>query len=185
MNGNVRRRVSARVLWTLILAAALALIPPVLYHDAVYGKFFLEDTAKDMANQFLSGMQWIHLGAIVLIWLVNQVFFSINQSKNDSGSVLRARVTLQGFFNFILILLSVGAMIGYRYAISSDMWVGELFGTAARIKAVVWMPYYVVAICGWVLWQFCMKAAPATSIPVTMPIAKWFDKKMLLAERTR
>lgn len=185
MNGNVRRRVSARVIWTFILAAALAVLPPALYRDAIYARFFLEDTAKETATQYLNGAQWIHLGAIVSIWLLNLVFFSINQKKGDCGRVLYGRTTLQNILNFILLLLSVAAMIGYRYVISAEVWIGVMFGTADSIKAVVWMPYYVLGLCGWFLWRFCMKAAPATNCPVTWPIAKWFDKKLMLAERTR
>lgn len=185
MNGNVRRRVSARVIWTLILAAALAVLPPALYHNAIYGKFFLEDKAKEIAAQFLSGTQWIHLGAIAAIWLLNLVFFIINQSRGDCGKILFGRTTLQNILNFILLLLSVAVMIGYRYVISADVWIGVLFGTADSIKAIVWMPYYVLGICGWFLWRFCMKAAPATNCPVTWPIAKGIDKRMTRAERTR
>jgi hypothetical protein len=173
------------VIATLILAAALAVLPPALYHNAIYAKFFLEDAAKELATVYLSGTQWIHLGAISAIWLLNLVFFSINQKKGDCGRILYGRTTLQNILNFILLLLSVAAMIGYRYVISSEAWIGVMFGTANSIKAIVWMPYYVLAVCGWFLWRFCMKAAPATNCPVTWPIAKWFDRKMTRAERTR
>lgn len=185
MNGNVKKRVSARVIWTFILAAALAWFPPTLYHDWIYARFFLEDSAKDIANQFLNGTQWIHLGAIVAIWLLNLVFFIINQAKGDSGNRLMGRTGLQNLLNIVLIALSVAAMIGYRYAISSESWIGLFFGTADSIRLIVWMPYFAVAACGLLLWCFCRRAAPATNSPVTCLIAKWFDKRMTRAERTR
>jgi len=185
MNGNVRRRVSARMFWTFILAAALAVLPPALYHDLIYGKFFLEDTAKEMANLYLSGARWIHLGAIAAIWLLNLVFFIINQNKGDCGRILYGRTTLQNLLNVLLILLGVAALIGYRYMISAETWIGIMFGTANSIKAIVWMPYYVLLICGLLLWRFCRKAAPATNCPVTWPIAKGIDERMKRAERAR
>jgi hypothetical protein len=185
MNGNVRRRVSARVIWTFILAAALAVIPPALYHDLIYARFFLEDTAKEIANLYLSGAQWIHLGAIAAIWLLNLVFFIINQKKGDCGRILYGRTTLQNILNVLLIFLSVAAMIGYRYMISAEAWIGVLFGTANSIKAIVWMPYYIFLASGFFLWCFCRRAAPATNCPVTCKLAKWFDDKMKRAERTR
>ncbi|MBA4347692.1 MAG: hypothetical protein C0413_02445 [Clostridiales bacterium] len=185
MNGNVRRRVSVRVISTLILTAVLALLPPILYHDLIYGKFFLEDAAKDIANQYLNGTRWIHLGAIAAIWLVNLVFFIVNQKKSDSGKQLISRTRLQNFLNVLLIVCSVAAMIGYRYALSSDVWIGLLFGTADNIKLIVWMPYWVVAACGLFLWRFCMCAAPATNCHVKWLLAKWLDAPMTRAERTR
>ena len=185
MDANVRKRASARVIVTLILAAALALIPPVLYHDLVYGEFFLEDAAKDIANQFLDATRWIHAGGIIAVWLLNLILFSINQRKGDCGRKLMGRNTLQNVLNILLILLSVAAMIGYRYALSADVWIGLLFPTADISRIIVWMPYYLVAFFGLFLWRFCRKAAPATNCPVTWPIAKWFDARMTLAERTR
>jgi hypothetical protein len=142
MDANVRKRASARVIVTLILAAALALIPPVLYHDLVYGEFFLEDAAKDIANQFLDATRWIHAGGIIAVWLLNLIFFSINQRKGDCGRKLMGRNTLQNVLNILLILLSVAAMIGYRYALSADVWIGLLFPTADISRIIVWMPYY-------------------------------------------
>jgi hypothetical protein len=185
MEANVNRRVSARVIVTIILAVALALIPPVLYRDLVYGEFFFEDAAKDIANQFLGATRWIHTGGIIAIWLLNLVFFIINQRKGDCGRKLKGRNTLQNALNILIIVLSVAATIGYRYAVSADVWRGVLFGTAVSTRAIVWMPYYIVALCGWFLWRFCRKAAPATNCPVTWPIAKWFDARMTRAQRTR
>ena len=114
MNANVRKRVSARFFTTLLLAAALALIPPVLYHNPLYSVFFLDDTAKDFASRFSDATRWIHAGSIMAVWLLNVAFFFTNEKRADSGASLAARIRTQGVLNFLLIVLSVAAMIGYR-----------------------------------------------------------------------
>ena len=185
MNANVRKRVSARFFATLLLAAALALIPPVLYHNPLYKVFFLDAAAKDFASRFSDATRWIHAGSIMAVWLLNLVFFFTNEKKGDYGPTLAARTRAQGVLNFLLIALSVAAMIGYRYGLSGEAWIGILLPSATRSVATLWTPYVVVAICGLYLWGFCMNAAPATNCIVRWPIARWFDEKMKRAERAR
>lgn len=185
MNANVRKRVSARFVATLFLAVALALIPPVLYHNPLYNVFFLDDVAKDFAGRFSDATRWIHAGSIMAIWLLNLAFFFTNEKKGDCGLTLKARTRAQGTLNFLLIALSVAAMIGYRFGLSAEAWIGVLLPSATRSIATLWMPYYIVAVCGLYLWGFCMNAAPATNCAVRWPIARWFDEKMKRAERAR
>lgn len=185
MDANVRRRVSARVIATMILAAALALIPPILYYDMIYAEFFLEDAAKSVANQFLGAMRWIHAGGILAVWLLNLIFFTVNQRKGDSGSKLKSRTLLQNVLNILFIILCVASMIGFRFVLSAETWIGTMIPRADTSRAIVWAPYYIAALCGWFLWRFCRKAAPATNSPVTWPIARWIDKNMTRAERKR
>lgn len=185
MNGNVTKRVTARIIATLLLTAVLALLPPILYHKLIYTEFYMDDAAKEIATQFLGATRWIHAGGIIAIWLLNLVFFSINQGKNDCGRQLYGRTTLQNVLNVLLIILGVAAMFGYRLALSAETWSGVYFSLASSSKAIVWMPYYLFGICGLFLWRFCRKAAPATNCPVTWPIAKGIDRSMTLAERKR
>ena len=185
MNANVRKRVAARVIATFLLAAALALIPPVAYHNPLYNVFFLDDAAKDFARQFSDATRWIHAGGILAVWLLNMMFFFVNENKGDFGDKLRARTSLQNVLNFLLVVLCVAAMIGYRFTLSVEAWIGVMLPSATRSVATLWMPYYVVAICALWLWGFCMNAAPATNCAVRDPIARWFDKRMKRAPRTR
>ena len=119
------------------------------------------------------------------VWLLNIAFFFTNEKKADSGASLAARVRTQGVLNFLLIVLSVAAMIGYRFGLSGEALIGILLPSATRSIATFWMPYYIVAICGLYLWGFCMNAAPATNCIVRWPIARWFDEKMKRAARAR
>lgn len=185
MNANVRKRIRARVVATFLLAAALALIPPVLYHNPLYNVFFLDDAAKDFASRFSDATRWIHAGSIMAVWLLNYSFFRTNEKRADSGHLLAARTRTQNALNFLLILLSVAVMIGYRFGLSAEAWIGILLPSATRSVATLWMPYYIVAICGLYLWGFSMNAAPATNCAVRWPIAKWFDEKLKHADRAR
>ncbi len=185
MKANNRKRVAARVIVTLCLAAALALIPPVAYHNPLYGVFYLEDAAKDIANKFSDATRWIHMGGIAAVWLLNLAFFIINEARADSGRKLSRRTSLQNVLNFLLVVLCVAAMIGYRYNLSAEAWIGILLPTATQSVATLWMPYYIVAICALILWNFCMNAAPATNVIVRNPIARWLDEPMKRAERNR
>lgn len=185
MKENNRKRVAARVMVTACLAAALALIPPVAYHNPLYGVFFLEDAAKDIARRFSDATRWIHMGGIVAVWLLNLVFFVINEARADSGRTLARRISLQNVLNFLFLVLCVAAMIGYRYSLSSLVWIGILLPTATQSVATLWMPYYIVAICALILWKFCMNAAPATNVIVRNPIARWIDVPAKRADRNR
>ena len=185
MNTNVRKRVAARFFATLFLAVALALIPPVLYHNPLYSVFFLDDVAKSLGSRFSDATRWIHAGSMMAIWLLNLVFFFTNEKKGDFGPTLAARTRGQGALNFLLVVLSVAAMIGYRSGLSAETWIGILLPSATRSVATLWMPYYIVAICGLYLWGFCMNAAPATNCIGRGPLARWFAEKMKRAARAR
>lgn len=185
MDANVRKLVMVRVLITLCVAAALALIPPVLYHNPLYNVFFLDDTAKEMASRFADATRWIHAGGIFAVWLLNLIFFIVNTNKGDFANRLRRRTALQNVLNFLLILLCVAAMIGYRFGLSLEAWIGILLPSATRSVATLWTPYFVLGICALFLWGFCMHAAPAPNCEVSWPIAKSLDKSMKSAERTR
>ena len=185
MNANVRKRVRARVVTTFLLAAALALIPPILYHNPLYAVFYLDDNAKDIASRFADATRWIHAGGIMAVWLLNLLFFISNERKGDYGAKLAARTGVQNVLNFLLVLLSVAAMIGYRYGISTVAWIGNLLPSSTNSVLRLWLPYIVVALCGIYLWGFSMNAAPATNCAVRWPIAKRCDDAMKRAERTR
>lgn len=185
MKANKRRRVAARVIATLCFAAALAVIPPVAYHNPLYSVFFLEDAAKDIARQFSDSTRWIHMGGIFAIWLLNLVFFIVNEARADSGSKLARRTTLQNVLNFFLVLLCVLAMIGYRFRLSAEAWIGILLPTATKSVVTLWMPYYILAICALILWSFCVNAAPATNCRVRDPIARFFDNLMKRTDQQR
>lgn len=185
MNANVNKRITARVIATLCLVAVLALIPPVIYHNPLYAVFYLDDAAKEIGSQFADTTRWIHAGCIIAIWLLNLLFFITNEKKGDSGKELARRTRLQGFLNFLAMLLSVAAMLGYRVALSADVWIGTLLPNARNSILTLFAPYYTVAICAAILWAFCMRAAPATNCAVRWGLARWFDNKMKRAVRTR
>ena len=185
MNANVGKRVTARVIATLCLAAALALIPPMIYHNPLYAAFYLDDAAKEIGSQFSDNTRWIHLGAIVAVWLLNLLFFITNENKGDSGKTLERRTRLQGTLNFLLLLVCVAAMIGYRFMVNAEVWIGTYLPNAQTSIFTFYAPFYTVAICDVILWAFCMRAAPATNCAVRCGLAKWFDDKMKLAPRSR
>ena len=178
MEAIVRKLVAARLLVTLCFAAALALIPPMLYHDPLYNVFFLDDAAKEIGSRFSDATRWIHAGGIFAVWLLNMIFFAINRRKNDFADRLIARTALQNVLNFLLVVLCVAAMIGYRYGLSAETWIGMILPSATRSVATLWMPYYIVALCALFLWGFCMNAAPAPNCSVRWPIAKGINKSM-------
>lgn len=185
MDRILNKRRAGRVIWTFLLAAALALIPPVLYQAPLYNVFFLEDAAKEIASQFSDATRWIHAGAIAALWLLNLIFFIVNESKGDSGSKLSARTGLQRTLNILFVILGVAAIIGYRYSLSSEVWIGVYLPSSTNSKLTLWMPYFAVAFSAIVLAFFCMCSAPATNCAVRCPIAKWFDNRIKRAERTR
>lgn len=185
MNSNVSKRRTARFLWTVLFAVALALIPPVLYQSSLYGVFFPEDAAKEIATQFTDATRWIHAGAVAMVWLLNLIFFLVNEKKGDFGDKLAARTGLQNFLNILLILLSVAAVIGYRFAIDPTVWIGVYLPSSTTSKLRFWTPYIVVGASTFLLWLFCTRAAPATNCAVRAPIARWFDNRMKHAERSR
>jgi hypothetical protein len=185
MNTNVSKRITARVIATLCLAAVLALIPPMIYHNPLYSVFYLDDAAKEIGSQFSDNTRWIHLGAIIAVWLLNLLFFITNEKKGDSGRTLERRTSLQGTLNFLLLVVCVAAMIGYRFMISGDAWIGTYLPNAQTSILTLFSPYYTVAICVVILWAFCMRAAPATNCAVRCAIPRWFDDKMKRAPRSR
>ena len=125
------------------------------------------------------------MGGIFAIWLLNLVFFIVNEARADSGSKLARRTTLQNVLNFFLVLLCVLAMIGYRFRLSAEAWIGILLPTATKSVATLWMPYYILAICALILWSFCVNAAPATNCRVRDPIARFFDNLMKRTDQQR
>lgn len=185
MKANVRKRVRARIVATFLLAAALALIPPILYHNPLYNVFYLDDTAKDIASRFVDATRWIHAGGIMAVWLLNLSFFLTNEKKGDFGATLATRTGVQNVLNFLLVVLCVAAMIGYRYGLSAEAWIGNLLPSSTNSVLRLWLPYIVVALCAIYLWGFSMNAAPATNCEVRWPIAKRIDKAMTRAERPR
>jgi len=185
MNANVGKRVAARVIATLCLAAALALIPPMIYHNPLYAAFYLDDAAKEIGSQFSDNTRWIHLGGIVAVWLLNLLFFITNQRKGDSGNELARRTSLQGTLNFLLLVVCVGAMIGYRFALNGEAWIGTYVPNAQVSILTLFAPYYTVALSAAILWAFCMRAAPATNCAVRCFLPKKIDDRMKLAARTR
>ena len=185
MNANANRRITARVIATLCLAVALALIPPMVYHNPLYAVFYLDDAAKEIGSRFSDTTRWIHTGGIAAVWLLNLVYFIVNEKKGDSGKELARRTRRQGVFNCLLLVLCVAAMIGYRVALSAEVWIGTLLPNTQNSILTLFSPYYTVAICALILWAFCMRAAPATNCAVRSGIAKWFDDRMKLAARSR
>lgn len=185
MNANVGKRITARVIATLCLAAALALIPPMIYHNPLYATFYLDDAAKEIGGLFSDTTRWIHAGCIFAVWLMNVLFFITNEQKNDSGRELERRTRLQGTLNFLLLCVCVAAMIGYRFMINSEVWIGTYLPNAQASILTLFAPYYTVALCAAILWSFCMRAAPATNCAVRWRVAKWFDDKMKRAPRSR
>lgn len=185
MDKNVKRQVRRRLVITLLLMAALALIPPLVYKNPLYNVFYLDDAAKEIGSRFTDSMQWIHRGGIFAIWVLNMIFFSINRKHNDSGDRLQARTLLQNVLNILMVILFVGVMISYRYALSAEAWIGVILPTSTPSVAKLLMPYYIFAICGLFLWGFCMNAAPAPNCAVRWPIAKAIDKKNKQSGRSR
>ena len=185
MNSNVSRRRTARIIWTFLFAVALALIPPVLYQNSLYGVFFPEDSAKEIATLFTDATRWIHAGAVAAVWLLNLIFFQINEKKSDSGDKLAARTRWQNFLNFLFVILSVAAVIGYRFVIDPTNWIGVYLPTSTVSKLRFWTPYIAVGLSTLLLALFCTRAAPATNCAVKSPIARWFDNRMKLAARSR
>ncbi len=185
MNSNLSKRRTARFLWTFLFAVALALIPPVLYQSSLYGVFFPEDAAKEIATLFTDATRWIHIGAVAAVWLLNLIFFQVNESRGDFGEKLAARTRRQNFLNCLFVILSVAAVIGYRFAIDPTTWIGVYLPTSTMSKFRFWTPYIAVGVSTFLLWLFCTRAAPATNCAVRAPIARWFDNRMKLAERSR
>lgn len=185
MYSNVSRRRTARFLWTFLFAVALALIPPVLYQSSLYGVFFPEDTAKEIASKFTDATRWIHAGAVAAVWLLNLIFFQINERKSDSGDKLAARTRWQYFLNVLFVILSVAAVIGYRFAIDPTTWIGVYLPTSTQSKFRFWTPYIVIGLSTFLLAIFCTRFAPATNCAVKSPIARWFDNRMKLAAHSR
>ena len=185
MYSNVSRRRTARFLWTFLFAVALALIPPVLYQSSLYGVFFPEDAAKEIATLFTDATRWIHAVAVAAVWLLNLIFFQVNEKKSDSGDKLAARTRWQNFLNFLFVILSVAAVIGYRFSIDPASWIGVYLPTSTLSKLRFWTPYIAVGVSTFLLWLFCTRAAPATNCAVKAPIARWFDNRMKLAARSR
>ena len=185
MNANVGKRITARVIATLCLAAALALIPPMIYHNPLYATFYLDDAAKEIGSQFSDNTRGIHLGAIVAVWLLNLLFFITNENKGDSGKTLERRTRLQGTLNFLLLLVCVAAMIGYRFMVNTEVWIGTYLPNAQMSILTLYAPYYTMALSAAILWAFCMRAAPATNCAVRCYLPRKIDERMKRAERTR
>ena len=185
MKATSNKRKTLRVMVTILLAAALALIPPQWYYNTLYGVFYLDDLAKTTALQFAQATRWIHMGGIAAVWLLNLIFFFVNESKGDFGSKLRSRTGLQNVLNFLLVVACVAAMVGYRYLLSAEVWIGVYLPNGTSSVARLWLPYYVYAGCALFLWRFCMDAAPATNCSVRWPLAKLIDNGIKSAESTR
>ena len=185
MKANVGKRVTARVIATLCLAVAMALIPPMIYHNPLYAAFYLDDAAKEIGSQFSDNTRWIHLGGIVVIWFMNLLFFITNEKKGDYGRELERRTRLQGLLNFLLLVVSVAAMIGYRFMVNGEVWIGTYLPNAQMSILTLYAPYYTMALSAAILWAFCMRAAPATNCAVRCYLPRKIDERMKRAERTR
>lgn len=185
MNKTIGKRRRRRIIWTFFIALAFAVIPPMLYVTPVQNVFTRTEDAMRYGALFTSASRWIHAGAITAVWLLNMVFFFVNEKKGDFGDKLTARTRLQRSLNILLILLSVAAIIGYRYSLSAAEWIGVIVLSSTAGKFTFWMPYIAVGVCTALLVYFCMCAAPATNCAVRDPIARWFDREITRAERTR
>ena len=82
-------------------------------------------------------------------------------------------------------VLRVAAMIGYRFSVSADAWIGVFVLSSTEAIFTFWTPYIAVVVFTAWLASFCMCAAPATNCAVRDPIARWFDDKIKRAARNR
>lgn len=98
---------------------------------------------------------------------------------------MTARTRSQLWLNILLVLLSVGSMIGYRFSVSPAAWIGVIVLSSREAILTFWTPYIAVGVFTAWLACFCMRAAPATNCAVRDPIARWFDDKIKRAARTR
>ncbi len=185
MDATFRKRVALRAITAFLAAAVLALFPPVWYRTALTGVFYLDDAAQRIGQQFSDATRWIHAGGIAAVWLLNLVFFIVNEKKGDFGPRLSARTRMQNIINAFLIVVCAAAMSGYRYALSSGNWIGILLPNANDSVLKLWLPYYVFVVCGVLLWRICMDAVPATNCVVRWPLSRWIDHKIKRVYPTR
>ncbi len=185
MDKTMKKRRNNRLLWTFFIALAFAVIPPMAYLTPLQNVFMRSEEAIRYGALFSGTVRWIHAGAIAAVWLLNMLFFYQNEKYGDSGDKLTARTRLQSWLNILLILLSVAAMIGYRFSVSADAWIGVFVLSSTEAIFTFWLPYIAVGLLTAWLACFCMCAAPATNCAVRDPIARWFDDKIKRAARNR
>ena len=185
MDAVRKTRITLRIMAMVLLTIVLAIIPPLLIKNPIMNTFFYMDEAQDFAQLYTEALRWCHLGAIVALFALNLTFFIVNEKKGDSGLYLRRRNRLQGWLNFLLILAGLAAMIGLRFSIDSANWISVYLSIATLDIAVMLAPYYVFVVCAFILWYFCMNAAPATNCALRDPLARKIDNGIKRAVRTR
>ena len=185
MDKTLKKRRTNRLIWTFFIALAFAVIPPMVYLAPLQNVFMRSEDAIRYGALFSGMVRWIHAGAIAAVWVLNMIFFYRNEKRGDFGDQLTARTRLQRWLNILLVLLSVGVMIGYRFSLSAEEWIGVIVLSSTENILTFWTPYIAVGVFTAWLAGFCMRSAPATNCAVRDPIARWFDNKIKRAERTR
>ncbi len=184
MDATKRTRVALRIISLLLLALLLA-AAPVLIKTTVQNVFYLDDDSQETAIIYISILRWCHVAGIAALLALNLSFFAINEKKNDSGRCLRRRNALQGWLNFILVVIVVAAMILLRFQIYPYTMIDLFLSNAFYNVAVMLAPYYVFVICGVWLWSFAMRSVPATNCEVRGAIARKIDESIKRADKTR
>ena len=178
MDSTRRKRIGLRLTVMIVTAVLLAILPPMLLKTPVMDAFPFGDESQYTANAYTDLMRWCHLGGIAALTILNLLFFRANEKKGDSGIVLRKRNALQSWLNFLLIVLTLGVMIGCSLSIVSIMEIAVLlYGTFYSIATVL-SPYLVFTAAGCCLWCLCMRSVPATNCQVRGPIMRKIDENI-------
>lgn len=188
MNTARKKRIILRISVMVVVAALLAVLPPILIRQALWGAFQFNDDMQLATNEYITQLKWCHMAGIFVLFLVNLGYFILNEKRGDSGIILKNRVAGQNWCNFFAILLIVGIMAGLNYVVYMSEGIGfleSLVDNTLITKITALMPYYVFIISGIILWLTCVRAVPATNCYLRCWLSRKIDSSLIKAKPAR
>lgn len=180
LNWSKGGKIFAKILLMLIFCAVLSFVP-FLVEDAVDREFVFPAGIDDggvFSNIFFHTMLFWFAGFLVLMLLINLVFFIIDEYRND---LVKWRRRFQVVLNICVIL--GGLITGYMllsFFTNQTWWVENLSDNTFLKKLTEKWAYLAFGLCSafqffWDVWLF----GPENRSPM---IAKWLHRSALKQE---
>lgn len=186
---NWPKGVKVLVKFLLMVICFLALSAlPLAIQDSVTRSISLaagaEITASEVTNSFFYTMFFWFAGFLALMFLVNLLFFFIDESKND---LVKWRRNLQIFLNIIIIIGGVvsGFVLLQSY-FPSQFWWEDLLMRSSFSKNLNRVPYIAFIACSvfqffWDVWLF----GPENRSPILAKILQRSARKQAMRKENR
>jgi hypothetical protein len=180
-------KVFVKVILMVFCLLALSALPLVI-QDSVTRSISLNSeasvSASEVANTFFYTMFFWFAGFLVLMFLVNLIFFLVDESKND---LVRWRRSLQVFLNICIIISGViaGFVLLQSY-FPAQQWWDYLLLRSSFTRNLNRVPYIAFIVCSifqffWDVWLF----GPENRSPIIAKLLQRSARKQALKKENR